>query len=431
MGTTCTSTTGCQSCEIAGTCSQEEKERHARRLIEAAMEKVGKKFLVLSGKGGVGKSSVAVNLACVLGQRGNTVGILDADIHGPNIPKMLGVESRRQQSAPGTDAAILPIRVSDSLKVMSIGFFLQSEEHAVIWRGPMKHGIMKQFLGEVHWGALDYLIIDLPPGTGDEALSIAQLIGSVDGAVIVTTPQDVALLDSQKSISFCRELGIANIGVVENMSGMICPHCAKQIDLFKTGGGEKIAEKMKIPFLGRVPLDPAMVLSGDEGRPFVAAHPESAATASFNGIVDAWMDIMNDKESKRTKELVTMKKIAFACEENKGLESEMSGHFGRCPFFMMVEVEGRDVKNVEAVVNPYFNGHVPGVVPQFINTQKANVMIAGGMGPKAIDMFNGFGIEVATGVGGKVGNVLQAYLDGRVSGTVACAHDHADSCGGH
>lgn len=288
MSTECNSSTGCQTCSTAGACSQEEKEKHAKRLIDTAMGAIKKKFMVLSGKGGVGKTSVAVNLAATLAARGKTVGILDADIHGPNIPKMLGVEGQRPMAAPAPAEAILPIAVSDNLRVMSIGFFLDSQDSAVIWRGPMKHGLMKQFLGEVHWGELDYLIIDLPPGTGDEALSIAHLIGAVDGAVIVTTPQDVALLDSRKSISFCREIKIPLIGVVENMSGMLCPHCGKTVDLFKTGGGERIAGEMKVPFLGRVPLDPSMVLCGDEGRPFVQAHPESPATGAFAGIADVW-----------------------------------------------------------------------------------------------------------------------------------------------
>ena len=172
---------------------------------------------------------------------------------GPIFPRCSALmPSGRVGARPGR--RYLPIAAADNVHVMSIGFFLQNEDHAVIWRGPMKHGVMKQFLGEVHWGALDYLIIDLPPGTGDEALSISHLIGKVDGAVIVTTPQDVALLDSKKSISFCKELKIPKIGVVENMSGMLCPHCGKTIDLFKTGGGERIAKKMKVPFLGRVRL---------------------------------------------------------------------------------------------------------------------------------------------------------------------------------
>ncbi len=286
MVSTCAGGTGCKSCDTASTCSQQDKEKHSQDLIDAAMGAIGKKFMVLSGKGGVGKSSVAVNLAATLAGRGKKIGILDADIHGPNIPKMLGIDDERPEPAPG--AGIFPICAADNLHVMSVGFFLQHEEQAVVWRGPMKHGVMKQFLGEVQWGELDYLIIDLPPGTGDEALSISHLIGKVDGAVIVTTPQDVALLDSKKSISFCKELKIPLIGVVENMSGMLCPHCGENIDLFKSGGGEEIAKKMQVPFLGRVPLDPAMVLCGDEGKPFVSTHPESPVTAAFAGIADAW-----------------------------------------------------------------------------------------------------------------------------------------------
>jgi len=292
MSTECSSDTACQTCSTADTCSQEEKERHAKSLIDKAMGAIGKKFMVLSGKGGVGKSSVAVNLAATLAARGKKVGILDADIHGPNIPKMLGVESERPLAADGPGDGIIPVAATDNLRVMSIGFFLDGQDNAVIWRGPMKHGLLKQFLGEVQWGELDYLIMDLPPGTGDEALSIAHLIGSVDGAVIVTTPQDVALLDSRKSISFCREIKIPLIGVVENMSGLLCPHCNKEIDLFKTGGGERIAGEMNVPFLGRVPLDPAMVMCGDEGRPFIAAHPDSPVTTAFIGIADGWKKLL-------------------------------------------------------------------------------------------------------------------------------------------
>ncbi len=293
---TCDGGSSCQSCGSASACSQEEKQRQEQERIARAMGAIGKKFMVLSGKGGVGKSSVAVNLAATLAGRGKKVGILDADMHGPNIPKMFGLDQDRPEASPG--AGMLPVCAADNLHVMSVGFFLKSEEHAVVWRGPMKHGVIKQFLGDVRWGALDYLIIDLPPGTGDEALSIAHTIGTIDGAVIVTTPQDVALLDSKKSISFCKELKIPLIGVVENMSGMLCPHCGKEIDLFKVGGGENIAKTMKVPFLGRVPLDPAMVVCGDEGKPFVTNHPASPATAAFAGIADAWEALLSKGPEK-------------------------------------------------------------------------------------------------------------------------------------
>jgi len=258
----CESDSSCQTCSDASKCSQAEKEAHDKKIVEKKMRDIRYKFMVISGKGGVGKSSVAVNLAATLAKQGYAVGILDADIHGPNIPKMLGVEDQRPMAA---EDGMLPIAVSDNLRVMSMAFFLRQTQDAVIWRGPLKHSLLKQFLGEVHWGKLDYLIIDLPPGTGDEALSTAHLIQNVNGALVVTTPQDVALLDSRKSITFCREIKVPLIGVVENMSGMVCPHCNKKIDLFKTGGGERIADEMNVPFLGRIPLDPQMVICTDAG----------------------------------------------------------------------------------------------------------------------------------------------------------------------
>ncbi|MCP4714299.1 MAG: Mrp/NBP35 family ATP-binding protein, partial [Deltaproteobacteria bacterium] len=212
-------------------------------------------------------------------------GIVDADIHGPNIPKMLGVEGRKPEAV--TDG-ILPIAVTDNLCVMSIAFFLQETSDAIVWRGPMKHGLLKQFYGDVNWGSLDFLIIDLPPGTGDEALSTAHLLKNVDGAINITTPQEVALLDCRKSITFCNQLNIPLISVVENMSGMACPHCNEEIELFKTGGGERLAAELKLPFLGRIPLDPEMVLCSDDGKPFVETHPDSRVTEAFAAIAEAW-----------------------------------------------------------------------------------------------------------------------------------------------
>jgi len=275
----------CTGCATAEQCSQAEKEAHAQRLIDLRMGRIKHKFMVLSGKGGVGKSSVAVNLAATLAVQGHAVGLLDADIHGPNIPNMLGVESVKPMQA---DDGILPISTADKIRVMSIAFFLREHDDAVIWRGPLKHSLLRQFLGDVLWGDLDYLIIDLPPGTGDEALSIVHLLKRVSGALIVTTPQDVALLDARKSITFCREIQIPVIGVVENMSGMTCPHCQSQIKLFKTGGGERIAHQMKVPFVGRIPLDPAMVICADEGRPFVLTHPGSEASQAFLSLAESW-----------------------------------------------------------------------------------------------------------------------------------------------
>jgi Mrp family chromosome partitioning ATPase len=291
----CNTDSSCQACDQSSKCSQDEKEAHEQQRLEATMAQVQHKFMVLSGKGGVGKSSVAVNLAVTLAQEGYSVGILDADIHGPNIPKMMGVEEER---LVGSHDGLMPMATRSGVKVMSVAFLLQNKDDAIIWRGPLKHSIIKQFLGEVFWGALDYLIIDLPPGTGDEALSTAHLIKSVDGAVIVTTPQDVALLDARKSVTFCRQLNIPLVGVVENMSGLVCPHCEKQIDLFKVGGGEKAALEMKIPFLGRIPLDPGMVLSTDNGVPFVTKDGNSTVAEAFRQISQEWRKLLAANSNK-------------------------------------------------------------------------------------------------------------------------------------
>ncbi len=224
------------------------------------LEKVKHKIVVLSGKGGVGKSTISSNLALYLSKKGYKTGILDSDIHGPSIPKIMGLEDERGVMK---NNLIQPIKTSEGLKIMSMGYLLPDKDSPVIWRGPMKMGAIRQLLGQVDWGELDYLIIDLPPGTGDEPLSIAQLLPDVDGVIIVTTPQDVALVSVRKSINFVRKLNLNVIGIVENMSGFTCPHCGKKVDIFKTGGGKKASEDFKIPYLGSIPLDPDIVEIGD------------------------------------------------------------------------------------------------------------------------------------------------------------------------
>jgi len=239
-------------------------------------------ILVLSGKGGVGKSTVSVNLAYALANKGNNVGLLDLDFHGPNIPKMLGIEDLRPAVLKKT---IEPVHVTGNLAVMSMAFLLPDTSTPVIWRGPMKMGAIQQFLADVNWGSLDYLVVDLPPGTGDEALTIAQLAPNVRGAVIVTTPQDVAVLDAIKAAKFIEKLDLPVLGVIENMSGMVCPHCGGAVDLFGIGGGRKAAEDLGVPFLGAIPLDPAMVKAGDEGRPFILRHADSLSWKAVDAVM--------------------------------------------------------------------------------------------------------------------------------------------------
>jgi len=240
-------------------------------------------ILVLSGKGGVGKSTVSVNLASALSAHGRNVGLLDLDIHGPSIPKMLGIEDQRPAVL---DETMEPVHVTGTLAVMSMAFLLPDTSSPVIWRGPMKMSVIQQFLADVNWGALDYLIVDLPPGTGDEALSIIQLAPNVQGAVIVTTPQDVAVLDAVKAVKFIEKLELPVIGIIENMSGMVCPHCGETIDLFSRGGGEKAAQELGVPYLGSIPLDPEMVKAGDEGRPYVLRHADTPTWKAVDTVME-------------------------------------------------------------------------------------------------------------------------------------------------
>jgi len=263
--------------------------------ITKNLSKIKHKIIVLSGKGGVGKSTISVNLALTLSEKGYKVGLLDSDLHGPTIPKMLGVEDGRPEP---TDTGFKPISISSRLKVMSIGFLLQERDTPIIWRGPLKMGAIKQFIGDCNWGKLDYLIVDLPPGTGDEPLSIIQLISKNDGAVIVTTPQDVALVSVRKSINFVKKMNMPILGIIENMSGFKCPHCNKTIDIFKTGGGLKASKELNVPFLGKVPLDLKIVETGDSGKPFISQNSKSDAAKALVRIVENIEKKINKKEGE-------------------------------------------------------------------------------------------------------------------------------------
>lgn len=230
--------------------------------IDQFLQHVDHKLLVMSGKGGVGKSTVAANLAVFLSKQGYRVGLLDVDVHGPSIAGLLGLSGLRLNVI---ENRIQPYQYAENLKVMSIQGFLGQPDDPLIWRGPMKIGIIRQFLGDVDWGALDFLIIDSPPGTGDEPLTVAQTIPGCQ-AVIVTTPQEIALADVRKSIQFCRQVNMPVLGLIENMSGFVCPSCGSTHAIFKSGGGEKTAADWKIPFLGKLPIDPGVVTAGDAGR---------------------------------------------------------------------------------------------------------------------------------------------------------------------
>lgn len=262
---------------------ESEEEFEDRLELQARLGRIRHRVVVLSGKGGVGKSTVAVNLAVALALSGERVGLLDVDIHGPSIPTMLGLEGETVQRC---EDGILPVDLG-GMKVMSLGFMLKSQDDAVIWRGPMKAGIIKQFLKNVAWGDLDFLVVDAPPGTGDEPLSLCQLIGRMDGAVVVTTPQKVAAVDVRKCISFCRKLDLPVLGVVENMSGFSCPACGAVTRVFRSGGGSRLAQDMNVPFLGAIPLDPQIADCCDEGHAYLTRHADSVAARTMREIVEA------------------------------------------------------------------------------------------------------------------------------------------------
>ncbi|MEN6374617.1 MAG: Mrp/NBP35 family ATP-binding protein [Smithella sp.] len=282
----------CDSCSDTGCAVKNQKQGESqeeysdRQRLQARLCRINHKIVVLSGKGGVGKSTVAVNLAMALALSGLRVGLLDVDIHGPSVPTMLGLENKTLQGEAGE---LLPVELG-GMKIMSIGFLLHNPDDAIIWRGPMKMGVIKQFLTDVNWGDLDYLIVDAPPGTGDEPLSLCQLIQPLDGAVIVTTPQKVAAVDVRKSISFCRQLHVPVLGVVENMSGFVCPKCGELTQILPEGGGRKIAADMEVPFLGAIPMDPELAHSGDSGRVFIYHFSETPTGKIMQGIINQITD---------------------------------------------------------------------------------------------------------------------------------------------
>jgi ATP-binding protein involved in chromosome partitioning len=279
--------------EISSSGKTSFNEKELKRI--ARMSKIKHKIAVISGKGGVGKSTVTANLAMAFAKLGyvNQVGVLDADITGPCIPKIIGLRGRRLRAGPlGIFPSIGPLEI----KVVSMDFLLPNDESPVIWRGPLKMRAISQFLSDIVWGELEYLFIDLPPGTGDEPLSVMQLIPELDGVVIITIPSEVSQIVVKKAVTFAKKLNIPIIGIIENMSGFICPNCGEKNDIFKIGGGQKIADDLSVPFLGNIPLDPDVCRDSDEGIPFIIKHQNSPATKAFMEIVTKIDDFLKNSE---------------------------------------------------------------------------------------------------------------------------------------
>jgi len=402
--------------------ADQDKQKHIQaeeEQIRKRVKQIKHQILVLSGKGGVGKSTVAVNLAMSLALAGKSVGLLDIDIHGPSIPKILDLEKETVRIIGDT---ILPVEMRRNLKVMSIGFLLRGSDDAVIWRGPMKYQMIKQFLKDVQWGNLDFLIVDSPPGTGDEPLSIVQLLKDADGAVIVTTPQEVALSDVRKCINFCRNLKLPILGVLENMSGFVCPQCGQKTDVFKSGGGEIMALQMGVPFLGRVPIDPQIVQSCDSGKPFVYHYNQSQTAKAFGNVSGPILKLDNNThelvETQHFKKGDKKMRIAIPVAQDR-----LSPHFGHCDQFAIFDIDDnlKKIINRNDAIPP---AHAPGVLPKWLHENNVSVIIAGGMGQRAQQLFAQNDIEVVIGAtSGSPEELVSAYLGGTLeTGDNICDH---------
>jgi Mrp family chromosome partitioning ATPase len=271
--------------------------------IKRSLGKIKNKILVMSGKGGVGKSTVSTNLALGLAQRGFKVGLMDVDLHGPDICRMLDLNMTIGDIAKENDL-VPPMPYGDNLKVISLEYMMENRDDPIIWRGPLKIQAIRQFLADIDWGELDYLIIDAPPGTGDEPLTVASTIKDAV-ALVVTTPQEIALADVRKSLNFCKHVKMEVLGLVENMSGLICPHCSGTIDLFKSGGGMRTAAEFSVKFLGSIPVDPSITIGGDAGKPYLVSGVDSPAVKAFSALVDAVVEVMKGR--------ISLKPVAAAC----------------------------------------------------------------------------------------------------------------------
>mgnify|MGYP006279146653 CR=1 FL=1 len=407
--------------QSSGMQSHKEQQQRQDTEIRDRLGRIRHKILVMSGKGGVGKSSVAAFLALFLARRGKKVGLMDVDLHGPSIPRLLGLTQDVQLSKESGKA--LPVTCLPNLHVISIESLMgENKDAATIWRGPIKIGVIRQFISDIDWPDLDYLIIDSPPGTGDEPLTVAQTIPDAK-ALIVTTPQEISLADVRKSVNFCRQVHMGILGIVENMSGLTCPHCGGEIDLFRTNGARGLAAKEGIELLGNLPIDPEVVVLGDQGELNRVGGEESAFARAFDGVVESILRGGEAQESQAVpkeepKEATGMDKRIFAVPV---VEGKLCAHFGHCDQFALVETEDGKIKKTELHTPP---PHEPGVLPKWLHEMGAHIIIAGGMGSRAQGLFQENGIQVVTGAPMDDPEALvNQYLSGAlVTGDNICDH---------
>jgi ATP-binding protein involved in chromosome partitioning len=368
------------------------------REIKEKLHHIKNKILVMSGKGGVGKSSVAAYLSVALAKRGYRVGLMDVDLHGPSIPRMLGLKGSLEFGKQGEKPH--PVGYMPNMEVISIEVLIgENKDAATIWRGPLKIGVIRQFISDLEWGNLDYMIIDSPPGTGDEPLTVAQTIPDAK-ALIVTTPQEISLADVRKSIDFCRKVNMEILGLVENMSGLVCPHCGKMIDLFKTQGGIFTAKKENLRLLASLPFEPEVVKKGDAGDMSLLDNDELLITQEFNKMVNEIVKIHEADRDLATK--TKEKKLPAGAKDPENGKivvipisgGKLSSHFGHGEQFIFIEIENGEVKSREMRIPP---PHEPGVIPRWLHEKGADVIIAGGIGERAQQLLSENGIEVIIG----------------------------------
>jgi ATP-binding protein involved in chromosome partitioning len=394
--------------------------------ISETLGHIKNKILVMSGKGGVGKSSVAAYLAASLAKRGHRVGLMDVDLHGPSIPGILGLKGGIQPGAKEGKAR--PVEYIPNMEVISIASLMREDQKdaATIWRGPLKIGVIRQFIADIEWQDLDYMIIDSPPGTGDEPLTVAQTIPDAR-ALIVTTPQEVSLADVRKSINFCRQVNMEILGLVENMSGLVCPHCGEMIDLFKSRGGMMTAKKENLRLLATLPLEPKVVEGGDSGNLAFLEDESLPITKAFQKMVD---EIVNLPGSKKAFVMAPMQsRKTEGKEDSEGKRvlvipvagGKLASHFGHCEEFAFVETHDGRIVNTSTRIPP---AHEPGVLPRWVSEQGGHVVIAGGMGERAQELFRENGLEVIIGAPmDPPESIANQYLTGNlITGENVCDH---------
>ncbi|HON55564.1 MAG TPA: P-loop NTPase [bacterium] len=393
-----------------------ERELQAIRLKEN-LQRIKNKIVILSGKGGVGKSTVAASLATKLSLMGYKTGLMDVDLHGPSIPTMFGV---KQNKLVTKDSLFIPIQISENLKLMSVEFFLQDTDAPLIWRGPMKIGIIRQFISEAHWGDLDFLIIDSPPGTGDEPLTVAQ---DVTGAkcVIVTTPQEIALSDVRKSIEFCHKLNMPILGIIENFGFIQCPHCLEKIDIFKGSGADALYLKFGIETLGRIPIIPEAAEKMDSGKIIDLLKEKSTIYSDIFSII---VSKILEKNNFKGDELKM--KVGMVILENKGMASKISEHFGQCENFLIAEIENQKLKSFKVYKNDVVHGGGGCKAVDEILKYGIEYVIAGGMGGGAQMKFHNAGVKIF-GFTGTAQEALDSFLKNELSGLSACK-EHGGEC---